>query len=490
MKKIIYMLGLSILLTCGACNDWLTIQPETTVAAEALFKTDVGITQGLNGAYYEARGGLYSPSGYLGGAGFVEDMANTYYYDPLLLSDGWYFANHIYGQSDSQEYVNELCFMGLYNVVANLNSLLSEMAKNVSELTPDTYKIVRGEAYALRACCHLDAIRLYGPVPMLADAATTYIPYVRVNNVDNYEYHTFDQFMNYVQEDLDSAEMFLQTVDPVLKFTFEETNSTSYIWSYRKSRCNYYAVLALQARAALWRGDKEKALRYAKLVKDAKNEDGTSKVRLTTPSDNVNNYAVTDKTHYSEHLFGIKNESYNIQQNGDPFKEATVQGTPEFLKELYGENFKNDLRFKHFWKIGKGTWYGDDGSILPEYKVYYYTINRFSDFYPSNTLAPRNFPIIRLPEIYFIVMECGTLAEANEIYEEYCNARDVAYVPLTEEDRQKRVILESIREYAGEGQNFFTYKRNNVKNMCGATSSCSEEQYIMPLPEAEYSNVK
>lgn len=54
MKKKIYILGLSVLLACSACEDWLTIQPETTVAAETLFKTDVGITQGLNGAYYTA----------------------------------------------------------------------------------------------------------------------------------------------------------------------------------------------------------------------------------------------------------------------------------------------------------------------------------------------------------------------------------------------------------------------------------------------------
>ena len=54
MKKKIYVLGLSVLLACSACEDWLTIQPETTLAAETLFKTDVGITQGLNVAYYKA----------------------------------------------------------------------------------------------------------------------------------------------------------------------------------------------------------------------------------------------------------------------------------------------------------------------------------------------------------------------------------------------------------------------------------------------------
>ena len=71
------------------------------------------------------------------------------------------------------------------------------------------------------------------------------------------------------------------------------------------------------------------------------------------------------------------------------------------------------------------------------------------------------------------------------MYEEYCAARNVDYVPLTEGDRQERVILESIREYVAEGQNFFTYKRNNVSLMYGASVSCSAEQYIVPLPEAE-----
>ncbi len=99
--------------------------------------------------------------------------------------------------------------------------MLGEMAKNVEKLTPNTYKICRGEAYALRACCHLDVLRLYGPVPSAAEASKTYVPYVRVNDVEDYTYHTFAQFMDYVQADLDSAEMFLRTVEPVLTQTFE-----------------------------------------------------------------------------------------------------------------------------------------------------------------------------------------------------------------------------------------------------------------------------
>lgn len=51
-----------------------------------------------------------------------------------------------------------------------------------------------------------------------------------MNDVEDYTYHTFAQFMDYVQADLDSAEMFLRTVEPVLTQTFEATNSTSNTW--------------------------------------------------------------------------------------------------------------------------------------------------------------------------------------------------------------------------------------------------------------------
>ncbi|MFR7812274.1 MAG: hypothetical protein ACLU4N_25265 [Butyricimonas faecihominis] len=209
---------------------------------------------------------------------------------------------------------------------------------------------------------------------------------------------------------------------------------------------------------------------------------------MTTPDDDVSDYTVTDKTHYSEHLFGIKNESYNINSTGNSFSNKVCYNKEDFIINLYGEDYKNDLRYKNWWNIGgRWEWIGDDPVWVTDGKYY---ITKYNDFKPSNTSAPHNFPIIRLPEMYFIIMECGTLTEANVAYEEYCNARGITYKPLTENDRQERVILESIREYVAEGQNFFTYKRNNVKNMYGAITTSSEDQYIMPLPEAEYTDVK
>lgn len=83
-------------------------------------------------------------------------------------------------------------------------------------------------------------------------------------------------------------------------------------------------------------------------------------------------------------------------------------------------------------------------------------------------------------------MEKAPLTEANEVYKEFCTARGLEYVPLTEIDRQGRVYKEWIRELIGEGQNFFTYKRIKCKKYDFGISECSEEQYILPIPEKEY----
>lgn len=97
-------------------------------------------------------------------------------------------------------------------------------------------------------------------------------------------------------------------------------------------------------------------------------------------------------------------------------------------------------------------------------------------------------PIVRLAEMYLILMEAGTLEEANSAYKTLAEARGVDYVALTESDRTDRVLMEWIRELIAEGQNFYTYKRFAVKRMLwqeAETADCGEEQYVLPLPPSE-----
>ena len=52
-------------------------------------------------------------------------------------------------------------------------------------------------------------------------------------------------------------------------------------------------------------------------------------------------------------------------------------------------------------------------------------------------------------------------------------------------DRGERILMEFIREFTGEGQNFYTYKRHNVQNMLFGVRPCTEEQYRLVIPSME-----
>ena len=227
----------------------------------------------------------------------------------------------------------------------------------------------------------------------------------------------------------------------------------------------------------------EGALRYARLVKEAKNGDGTAKVRLMTPDDNTTeglwNNKTTDLTCYSEHLCGVKCDNYDYTQ-GTAWLARNVSilnYSDTFFEDLFAGNAE-DMRYQWFWAYYYNR-FGTSG----------YYCRKYLNFYNSST-SQKNFPIVRLAEMYLIIAENAPLEEANIIYEEYCKARNLTYVPLTESDREERILLEFIREFTGEGQNFYTYKRYNTKNMLFGVRECTEEQYQLPLPESELLNDK
>ena len=224
MKKKLYLLWMiALVLIFGACDDWLTVEPEAAITGEKLFTTNEGVNQSLNGLYLNMRG-LYYPEGRLGGTGEIENMGCTYTW--TTGNDGYMWAGHYYSdQPDNSD--NAMMFEGLYNIIANANSLIEGTRINKEKLKEKVYNIARGEALAIRALAHLDLIRIYGPVPTKVDASENYLPYVRMNNIDPYEYITYEKYMGYLLADLDSAEVLLAKSDPVVAGTFEETDVSS-----------------------------------------------------------------------------------------------------------------------------------------------------------------------------------------------------------------------------------------------------------------------
>ena len=100
--------------------------------------------------------------------------------------------------------------------------------------------------------------------------------------------------------------------------------------------------------------------------------------------------------------------------------------------------------------------------------------------------------------MYYILAESAYASGDKEKALEYLNAVVTArgLLPLqagdidTEAKFKRKLVGEYIKEYWGEGQIFFTYKRFNM-DMDGVNSkhfTASDEVYVLPLPESEYEN--
>lgn len=480
MKKIYIYIHVMFALVCSACSDWLTVTPSTALVAENMYTTKEGVTNALNGLYLLMRGHVYQPSGYMGGESLAELLAASWSTTPGSLK--YSIATHDYSVTAVENQLNNT-FEALYKIVNNANPLVEGLDKNKNLLDETTYNMVKGEALAIRAYVLFDLIRMWGPVPSKVDASRRYLPYPTKNSTENYPYVSYEEFMRRLKIDMDAAEELLKKSDPLLSYSVNQLEQTSAVyngdWLKRTGHINYYGVLALKARVNLWLGEKEEALRYAKLVKDAKNEDGTTKFRL---ADETLDFAKwTDGTFYAEHICGVNVEQFDYMTSGwaQGNNVSTFQWSSTFLKDLFNGNAK-DLRFVKQWTVESSTMYPPTMTLR--------VLRKYRGFYSSSS-SPRNMPLIRLAEMYFIIMECGSLTECNEAYEAFCTSRKVPYTPFASEtQRDDAMLMEYIREFIGEGQNFFTYKRYCTENMLWGYEPCTEEQYVVKLPTRDIFN--
>ena len=496
MKKLKYLLV--TILAAGSlcsCNDWLTVVPDSVAEVDKMMQTDIGIQRALTGIYVRLSRRIYNPSGRLGGISIVEKMAASYDTGSMVQQLG---DDHVYPMEVEDQ--NTTMFIHMYEVIANCNALINGMEPHREKLNPTIYNIVRGEALAIRALMHFNLICIYGPVPYNPDPAEEYLPYVKVTDVSPYPYNTFDEFMGMVLDDLNEAEQLLEGTDPIVTQTSYDAEVYTSLVEQRKSRVNYFGVLALQARVRHYLGrtdGTDGSLAYAKKVIGVM-VGSNSPFRLSTPDDfTYNNDPVRtlydeDRTHYSEHLAGVSCETYDTYDrsgaggafndwNPDSGSWPSMRGSDlsAFVammtknKGAYGTTdtrFVNSMVYEKYRSIREGGSYYTTGKWM-----------RFTNYMNS----PRNFPIIRLAELYFIAMEAGTLAEANQLYDEYCTSRSTDYVELTDANREKTLLDEFIREFYGESQNFFRYKRTGERQMWFSANEASEESYRLPLPERE-----
>lgn len=502
MKRILTIIILLGSILFAGCKKWLDVKPQGETTQEALFNTQKGFRDALTGAYVRMKGGnIYGGSLTWGN---IEYMAINWE-NPSTSNTA---LTALIAGNYNDQYVREWMdntYQDLYKVIADVNSLLGNIDQKKSVFSDGNYELVKGESLALRAYCHFDALRMFGPLPA-TPGATKILPYVKTVSKEITDPLVYQDYAQAILTDLDQAEALLQDIDPIRKYSLAQLNpgrndqpvlSDNYLL-YRQVRMNYYAVLALKARVYMWlsaagdNGHKLNAAKYAKMVIDAVTPAGVPLFRLGEERDR----AAEDYTMSVEQIAALS--VYNLESTANSTFGSTgslqrydfnITDGFYYLNNLFPVSERtSDIRWKQMWtyktEAGKTSFVMYKKYIqkagLPEFQIL-------------------QIPLIRLSELYLILTECAeTKAEAESVYTIFCSKKGIPFTGFNAADwltdRKNKMIREYVREFYAEGQSFFTYKRYNVTTLPSSWTytyyNAKPEKYVVPKPlrEINYNN--
>ncbi|HEY9543734.1 RagB/SusD family nutrient uptake outer membrane protein [Prevotella sp.] len=443
----------------SSCSDWFDESPKTDLKADKMFENEEGFQNALTGIYLL----LTSANTYAGNMSFglLDQLAQEYDYVP----DGVQDINAIYNYktSTTNGYQSKqkitASWQAMYNVIANCNNLIKWLDKRGTTVVTDEQErnMLRGEALAIRAFCHFDLLRAWGPWNYRNNAkaaATETIPYRTVADNSKQPRLAAKEVLNRIEKDLLAArDLLAYEKDVKLK------------GSDRRYRFNYHAITALLARVYGFMGAQEKAVELAKEV--------ISKSGLELQTTNQN-----DPILFSECICGLN--MYQMEDGlssrwaiGDKFTTQYVISQKKFdaLFEVSGSR-RDDMRSK------TSAFYTYDTQQLALSKKY-------------NTNQKEVIPLIRLPEMYYILCEFTTDNERSRSYLNYVRNRRGYSAALNEKytdmaGRLKALDKEYRKEYYGEGQYWYFLKAHGYTSIpYAADITLTEERYVFPLPDAE-----
>lgn len=456
MKKYIISVFLCILFF-SSCSDWLDVKPKTTVEEEEVFSRELGFKEALTGVYIKmASTELYAKNlSY----GFLDILGQRY-----QLKDAETYQDELWYTfpSTKTENYTETIWGNMYNIIANLNNLLYYCDKNRQVITTEHYyEIIRGEALALRAFLHFDLLRMYGPV-YKNDKTAKRIAYRTGFNREVKEMQPSDVVVDSIIADLKLAESLLKDSDP-LNFEFpmsadaESDMKGDRFLVYRHKRMNLYAVKALLARVYLYAENKAEAENYAQQVINSRQFN-----LLANTSDILRS---------EEIIFSVYVDDFDKQVES----EFTTNGSyyiadENFLKEMFdvAGDGTNDFRIREGVSFDYGT-YGVTSRKYDQKNMWAST---------EGTIV-----LIRLAEMYYILAECTSdVGYLNKVRE----ARGVDAISFTEANRLKEIEKEYRKEFYGEGQLFFFYKRHGYETFLHCPlDKMTEKNYMFSWPENE-----
>lgn len=486
MKRLILaIIVLPVVFLLASCNKWLDVKPESEMEREDLYNTEDGFKTALSGCYIKMKSNmLYGQSMTMTIMEYLAQLWNTKSEELEALMDfDW--------KSDHAKSITGAIWSSMYEVINQLNDLLIQLDKKGEKVLPDEEirYLIKGEALAMRAFCHFDILRMFGPSPLAPDKSSVSLPYSEISGKDQRPYYSYDVFCEKIWADLHEAERLLGEVDPVLQYTFTELNDPSALLksdkisddfqAYRRIRFNYWAVKAFEARVALYLGDSETAYQCAKEVIDARVQ-GEPVGDMSAAKNDFSRgyYTLPSETLFALNSFDLADEIQTI------FRESRTvlyrwETTQEVLTNLF-ESQSSDIRFQLWAPMDydeerhaglKKYWQGDEEKD-EEVPIY-----------------GQQIPLLRMAEMYLIAIETApTLEDGNGKLELFRRDRGLeSKVCSSKEELKNEVLKEYQKEFYAEGQMFFCYKRIGAKRMLWREErELGLDEYRMPLPETEF----
>ena len=494
MKRYIFLV-LAVAMLATSCDDWLDVRGENIQKEKNQFENYKGFRDALTGCYMamadvDAYGQKLTMTS-------VENMASLWYcsdLDEQSETEAYCLKMHLYDHDNARPAIKAM-YAKLFHTITSANVLLKNIQERGGNITSkQTRAVIEGEAYAIRAYCQFDVLRLFGQLPKGGSRQVS-LPYSYTTAIDEVPaYYGFADYVAHFKADITKAEELLKDNDPIFSQTFTELNNP---WEnaddflcYRQSRLNYWAVRALHARMALYLGETQEAHDIAMEIIHAQGVDGTPVMSLSGITDLQNGYNGLP----SECLFYLSKYNVNDYANDLLIGGRNVQAsnskyhiTAPMLNDLYASipgSMASHNRYLCEWNRGTKNAFAE---ICPTIKKYWYDESKAV----SSALITKHqiIPMLRMSEMYLIAIECSqSLAEVQELYMAYMTACQFVLFTPFESLKQARaeMVNEYRREFYAEGQMFYTYKRLAATQMQWNSKTMTEDDYIVPLPSTEY----
>jgi hypothetical protein len=469
IKKYKLLLWLLAVITLGSCKKYLQVQPQGSYTEDQVYANPSAMQQALNGLYLDMADNILYGENL--STTVVEVMGQRYM---MSASGNIYnsmtpYQTYQYVDATAQTTFDAL-WKKAYATILSTNVFLTKVNNTIGQriITEGQGQQLKGEALGIRAMLHFDLLRLFGPVYANTPDQLS-IPYYTVADGRLQPLLPASKVMDSVLSDLLAAEKLLAS-DPVT--TAGVVLNADFYKGYRNQRMNYYAVKGLQARAYLWAGKKEDARKAAQAVLDQ----GEKWFPWMSPREIEESNTSPDRIFSPEVLFCLYNPtmytSYTNRFAPTAYDGSLLTSEPNRLKEVF-ENIDNDYRYN------KNTW---NLTTLTR-KTFF----KYADV--PVTTKPFRFlqPLLRKTEMYYILAETEpdqtkALGYLNTVRynRNLVNLTAAASIPA-------EIMKEYKKEFWGEGQLFFYYKRQKLATIPSGINQYSTVApvYVVPLPLSE-----